>query len=235
MIANTTYCVVPPEAQKKEKVGSLIQMNVEKIIRLHPDLILGSSFTKPKQIHILERFNIPVIKFENPKTFNDMCAMTLHIGHILGKEKESNRLVDQARAQVDAIVKQTSALEKRKVFFQIGIKPIHTPIRGTFVNEYIEFAGGINIANLEGEEARSEKYTREKVLQLNPDVILIAMMGSSRKAAENERENWLRFKSINASRNNKIYILDPDIICSPTPVTFIEGLNVIVTKLHPQP
>lgn len=229
LIGNTTYCVVPEAAQHIEKVGTLIQMNVEKIIRLNPDLVLASSFTKPKQIQILEKFGISVIRFENPKTYDEICEMTMKIGRILGKEETARNITRKTREQVAMIQKQTAGLKKKKVFFQIGIKPLHAPIRGTFVNEYIRFAGGINIT----ENETSEKYSREKVLQLNPDVILIAVMGSSKKAAEHEKQIWMRFKSITASEKNEIHILDPDIVCSPTPVTFVEALNIIVRKLHP--
>lgn len=229
LIGNTTYCVAPEAARQLEKVGSLIQMNVEKVIRLNPDLVLASSFTKPRQIQMLEKFDIRVIKFENPKTFNEICEMTMEIGRILGREEVARNITTQAKKRVAAIQKQTAALKKKKVFFQIGIKPLHTPIRGTFVNEYVRFAGGINIA----EDEKSEKYSREKVLQLNPDVILIAVMGSSKKAAEHEKKGWMRFKSIAASENNDIHILDPDIVCSPTPLTFVDALDIIVKKLHP--
>ncbi len=46
LIANTSYCNSPEEAQFKEKIGSVIQMNVEKIISLHPDLVIASPLSR---------------------------------------------------------------------------------------------------------------------------------------------------------------------------------------------
>jgi len=229
LIANTTYCTIPPGARLKEKIGTLTQMNVEKIISLRPDLVLANALTKQKQINILESLGIRVVKFENPKTFSEMCRMTLRIGRVLGKEEKAQQIIEKIRKEVDAVIEKTGKFPKKRVFIQIGIKPLHTAVKETFINEYIELAGGENIALNE----RSGVYSREKVLQENPDVIFIATMGSSRTAGENEKAGWMKFNSITASRNNEIYILDPDIICSPTPVSFVKALKEIAKRLHP--
>jgi len=229
LIANTTYCNIPPGARLKEKIGTVTQMNVEKIISLNPDLVLANALTKQKQINTLESFGIRVVKFENPKTFSEMCRMTLRIGRVLGKEEKAKQIVEKTRKEVDAVIEKIDKLPKKRVFIQIGIKPLHTAVKETFINEYIELGGGENIALNE----RSGVYSREKVLQENPDVIFIVTMGSSRNAGENEKAGWMKFASITASRNNEIYILDPDIICSPTPVSFVKALKEIAKKLHP--
>ncbi len=229
LIADTTYCVFPPDADLKEKIGTVTQMNVEKIISLNPDLVLANALTKQKQINTLESLGIRVVKFENSKTFSEMCRMTLKLGRVLGKEEKAKQIVADTRKEVDAVIAKTRNLPKKRVFIQIGIKPLHTAVKETFINEYIELAGGENIASNE----RSGVYSREKVLQENPDVIFIATMGSARTAGENEKAVWMKFKSINASRNNEIYILDPDIICSPTPVSFAKAVKEIAKLLHP--
>ncbi|MCX5808226.1 MAG: ABC transporter substrate-binding protein, partial [Proteobacteria bacterium] len=90
-----------------------------------------------------------------------------------------------------------------------------------FVNDYIELAGGINIFK----EAGSGLISREEVLKRNPDVILIATMGIS---GEDERKTWHKYKMINAVKHNRIHLVDPDSICSPTPVSFAEYLEEII-------
>jgi ABC-type Fe3+-hydroxamate transport system substrate-binding protein len=51
-------------------------------------------------------------------------------------------------------------------------------------------------------------------------------------SGENERKAWKRFKTIEAVKNNKVYIVDPDRLCSPTPVSFAGYLAEIVGLLH---
>ena len=230
LIGNTSYCNIPGEALFKEKIGSVTQMNVEKIIRLGPDLVIASALSREKQLKILEKQSIPVLRAQNPKTFDQMCEMTLKIGATLGREANARIIVDKAREQAEYILSKTKDLAKPKVFLQIGLKPLHSANKEMFINEFIRYGGGINIA----ENESSGIYSREKVLRENPDVILIATMGTSKKAGELERQRWMSFKSIDAVKENRVHVLDPEMICSPTPVSFIKGLKSILPLLQPR-
>jgi iron complex transport system substrate-binding protein len=229
LIANTTYCDVPEAARLKEKIGSVIQMNVEKIISLRPDLVIASTLSRQKQINILKSQGIRVVKFENPETFAEICDMTMDLGKLLGRQEVAVQVTDHAIKAVYAIRAKTEKRPKRRVFIQIGIKPLHTTTQNTFIDEYITMGGGINIARNE----KSGVYSREKVLKENPDVILIATMGSSKKAGEYEKNRWMQFKSLTAAANGEIHVLDPDVVCSPTPRTFVRGLSIISKLIHP--
>jgi len=230
LIADTTYCNTPKEAQFKEKIGSVTQMNVEKIIRLQPDLVIASALSREKQLKILEGQSIHILRVRNPKTFEQMCEITLMIGKTLGQEPAARIIVDKAQKQANLILERTQNLVKPKVFLQIGLKPLHSANHEMFINEYIRYGGGINIA----ENESSGIYSREKVIRENPEVILIATMGTSKRAGELEREKWMAFKSIDAVKENRVHVLDPEMICSPTPDTFVVGLGVVLPLLHPE-
>lgn len=226
----TSYCIIPPGKEKKEIIGTVMQMNVEKIVSLKPDAVFASTLTRTKQVETLKKQGIHVIKFDNPVNFDEICAMFLALGTCLGKKNRALEIIDETKAQVREIEQKAHALGKRKVFIQIGIKPIRTSEPGTFISHYIELAGGINIATVKG----SGIYSRENVLMENPDVILVATMGSSTKAAENEKNRWLGFSALKAARNQEIHVLDPEIVCSPTPVTFVNALTVFFESIHPE-
>lgn len=230
LIADTTYCITPKAAQFKEKIGSVTQMNIEKIIRLQPDLVIASALSREKQLKILEGQSIPILRAQNPKTFEQMCEMTLMIGKILEREQTARVIVDKAQTQASQILERTGNLARPRVFLQIGLKPLHSANREMFINEYIRYGGGINIA----ENEASGIYSREKVIRENPEVILIATMGTSKRAGQFERQKWMAFKSIDAVKKNRVHVLDPEMICSPTPDTFVEGLRQMLPLLHPK-
>ncbi len=226
LIADTIYCVVPPEAKQKEKIGTVIQANIEKIISLKPDLVLVSSLSRPRQLRKLENLGIPVVRFNYPKSFSEICQQFLRLGEIIGERNKAERIIYNTKRQVGEISEKTRRLPKKKMFIQLGIKPLFTVTKDSFLNDYIEFCGGANIAL----DEKSGVYSREKVLAWNPDVIIITTMGM---AGEKEREAWMKYRSIAAVRNNSIHIVDPDKVCSPTPVTFVEALKEIVEIVHP--
>ncbi len=230
IMANTLYCNVPQAAQDKEKVGTMTQANVEKIIYLQPDLVIASPLSSKKQIKLLESQGIRVILKENPQSFEAMCRLTLDMGAVMGREKEARDIVVQARTSVALTAGLTQGLPKKRVFIQIGIKPLKTVNKEMFINEYIQLAGGTNIA----EDEPSWVYSRENVIRANPDIILIATMGSAKKVRKEEQQRWLAFSALKASKEKTVYILDPDVICSPTPISFARGLAVVAALIHPR-
>lgn len=230
LIADTSYCTVPPEATRKEKIGSVNRVNVEKIISLEPDLIISSPLSREKQLKVLRSQKIRIMEIRNPKTFDQMCAITLKIAVALGKKTQAQTLVQQACDDVEKVRKQVAGLSPRRVFIQIGLKPLHTVNKDLFINEYIIQANAVNIA----ENQPSGIYSREEVIKQDPDVILVATMGTSKKAAVFEKKRWMAFSSLTSAGNNEIHVLDPEVICHPTPASFASGLKRVATLIHPE-
>lgn len=231
LIANTVFCVVPEAAKTKEKVGTLLQFNIEKIISLKPDIVLASNLARSKQLRKIKDLGIPVVKFLYPKSFSEICQQFLELGDILGESKKAATIVDQAKKKVEEIKDRVKSLPKNRVFMQIGLKPLHAVTKDSFLNEYIEFGGGSNIAR----DAEQGFFSKEKVLQLNPEIIIISTMGSSEgKKGEMERDTWMKYQSIDAVKKGNVYLVNPDDICSPTPVTFVDALKAIAAIIHPQ-
>jgi len=230
LIADTSYCTIPPEAAQKEKIGSVTQMNVEKVISLQPDLVISSPLSREKQLNILRSQGLRVMAIRNPKTFEQMCAITLEIADVLGKRAQARVLVQQASKDVDRVREQVAGLNPRRVFIQIGLKPLHTVNKDLFINEYIIRANAVNIA----ENQPSGVYSREEVIKQDPDVILVATMGSNKKAAALEKKRWMAFPFLTSAGNNEIHVLDPEVICHPTPVSFASGLKQVAALIHPE-
>ncbi|MDX9963148.1 helical backbone metal receptor [Desulfobacter postgatei] len=229
LLADTSYCTVPPEAAQKEKIGSVTQMNVEKIISLQPDLVISSPLSKEKQLRILRSQGLRLMQIPNPKTFDQMCAITLKIAEALGKTAEAKTLIKQASDDVDKIRREVAGLIPRRVFIQIGLKPLHTVNKDLFINEYLILANAVNITA----NQPSGVYSREEVIKQDPDVILVATMGSNKKAAILEKKRWMAFPSLTSAKNNEIHVLDPEVICHPTPVSFASGLKQVSALIHP--
>jgi len=222
----TTYCLRPASAQKKEKVGTVTDVNIEKIVSLKPDLVLTTSLTNPKAIERLKNLGIKTVNFPQAENFTQLCAQFLELGKLLGREREAEEITKKAKEKVDVIKEGARKLSKPKVFIQIGVRPLFTATNRSFLNDFIEFAGGINIAS----RAKAGLYSYEKVLQSNPDIIVIAAMGITGE----EKKVWEKYKSLNAVKNKRIYIIDSDKFCSPTPISFTEALEEIVGILHPE-
>jgi iron complex transport system substrate-binding protein len=227
LVGCTKYCERPPEAKKKEKVGTVVDVDIEKIISLSPDLVLATSLTDPKDVEKLKNLGIKIVTFSYPKNFEEICQQFLKLGKIVGKENRAKEIIKEVKNEVGCIREKVKKLSKPKVIVQIGSNPLWVAIGDSFINDFIEFANGVNIAK----GAKTGLYSREKIISQNPDIIIIAEMGL---AGKSEKKIWEKYKTINAVKNKRIYIFDAYKLCSPTPLTFSKTLKEISKIFHPE-
>lgn len=220
LVGCTSYCT-DGVADGKEIVGSAVNVNVEKIFSLKPDLILTMTLTKTQDVAALKRLGLNVKVIQTPKSFEEICRQTLQLGELVGREKDSERLVTETAMFVDSLIQKSLQIPKKsKIFFQIGANPIFTVLQNTFMDDYILFCNGENIAN----GLTKGTMTRESVILKKPDVIIISTMGGMGK---DEINVWSSYKGLEAAKNSKIFLIESNISCSPTPENFAKSLSQI--------
>ena len=225
IVGVTTYCQRPPEAQNKERVGAVVEVNVEKILSLQPDLVIASPLTDQKQIQKLQDLGVRVEVFKAPQDFEGLCTGFLELTRLVGGEQKAREIIKQATRDIEFIKEKIQGLSRPKVFVQIGEKPLVAAGGDSFIDDFVAFAGGVNIAH----EVKTSVYSREEVVQRNPDIILIAKMGI---AGEKEKKHWATYTTIRAVQTNQIYTVDPYRFCSPTPLSFVETVQELVRLFH---
>ncbi|WP_035588727.1 ABC transporter substrate-binding protein [Hippea jasoniae] len=216
-----------PEGLKVARMGSITNVSVEELLRLKVDVVFVSSLMNRKVVSKLKSLHIKVIEFSYPRSFEDICADMIEVGRIVGKPKEAEKIVNQAKKQVERIENKLKNTKPLKVFVQIGANPLYTATKHSFINDFIRFANAINIAA----NAKSGLYSVEEVLRQNPDAIIISQMGFN---GYKQKKFWMQFKFLKAVKNNRILILDDNSLCSPTPITFVKTLRKIAKFLHPE-
>lgn len=226
LVGCTSYCDMAI-SDKKEVIATAVEVNVEKIIMLKPDLVIATTITKSETIETLKKVGIRVVAFPTTRSYNDICQNFRQIAEYTGKKDVAENVINNQKHRLDSIISLTPKIQKPKVFFEIGTKPIFTVMPNTFMDDFITFAGGINVAS----DLTRGTITRESVLLRNPDVIIIVTMGI---LADEEKASWLSCKELNAAKNKKIFIIDSDKACSPTPVTFIDVVDELIKLIYSQ-
>jgi iron complex transport system substrate-binding protein len=121
------------------------------------------------------------------------------------------------------------AQSKPGVFFQIGVVPIVSVGSNTLIHELITVAGGLNLAD---GPTSYPRFSKEQVLALQPEVIIITSM-TKEQDLEQVREEWEKFDSLPAVRNKRIFLVDANLFDRPTP-RLIEGLETLARIIHPE-
>lgn len=220
LVGCTNYC--PVEATDKiPVVATAVNVNIEKLLMLKPDLVFASSLIKPEILDNVRKLGIKIEYMPYPKSFDEICTDFIRVGELVGQQTKAKNIVAQQRDRMTKIRAKIPAGKHPKMFIQIGAKPLFCAVQQTFMNDFITFSGGTNIAS----ELKTGSITREYVLTQNPDIIFIVTMGI---VAEEERDTWLKYPSVSASKNKQIFILDSDKTCSPTPVLFVDALEEMI-------
>jgi len=230
LVGATIYSDYPEEANKLPRVGSYIHLDLEKIVALKPDLCIAVKDGNPKETVLrIEKLGIPVFAV-NPDGFDSVITAVDKIGEILGATKKATAIVTDMTKRMKKVTSFTSSIaDKPGVFFQIGISPIVSTGSGTFLHELIELSGGKNLA------AGSKSYPRfskEQVLAMNPDVIIITSMARS-EIFQQVKNDWESWQDLAAVKKNRVHIVNSDILDRPTP-RLVDGLEMLTAVIHPE-
>jgi len=221
------YSDYPEDALSLPKVGSY-ELSVEVIVSLEPDLIVSSDLVPLSQLELLEDQGIPYVILAT-RTMDDIMRDIRLVGILTGHVTEAEALVQSLEERVSAVTAKTQAadLEKPKVYLEYF--PYWTFGPGSFGNDLIELAGGINI----GQNTTSEypMVTSEFVIAENPDVIIYTVGYMTETTAEEiaSRPGW---DDLSAVQGDEIYSLDDNLISRYGP-RIVDGLEELAQILHP--
>lgn len=226
LIANTVYC--SDGIVKKEKIGTVTEPNIEKIISLNPDLIVATKEGNYKTvIDKLVRLKLTVYVMEPYSSFEDVCFNFQQLANYLNKSDEAGKIISNVKKEISKLSNENKDENQEKIFWEVGANPIFTVGKKSFVNEYNKYINGINV--FENIEMRYPNISVESVIEKNPDIILLVNMGD---VSDQEILKWNKYKKITAVQNKKIFLLEADDIFTPTPKKFLNGIKVLRKKLN---
>jgi iron complex transport system substrate-binding protein len=230
IVGVSIHCNFPEKAKSKTQVGSYISIDFERIVSLKPDLVIATAVGNTRDmVERLGGFGFPTYVIF-PKNFNDILRSIGHLGQVVNREQGADGIIQGMKKRSERIVELTKDLHRPKVFIQIGDAPIVTVGKGSFADDLIRLAGGENIASREKEVY--PRFGMEEILKRSPEVILISSMNPKGDYQKIFLE-WSRWKTIPAVKNNRIHLIDSDLIDRPSP-RIIEGLEEIARILHPE-
>jgi cobalamin transport system substrate-binding protein len=162
----------PSEVEKKERVGGLINPNIEKIIFMHPDLVITYG-TQDVLKQNLQSVGIAMFPFVHGNVDHTLQFM-LDLGHATGADDQARRIVAEIRKSFDE-VRAHAPPDHPKVLLVTGRTPgtlgsFYSVGRRAFQHDLIEIAGGRNLFGDVDQEAIQP--TLEEVISRKPDIII---------------------------------------------------------------
>ena len=224
----TIYC--PTEARDKEKIGSILEPDIEKIVTLKPDIVIASKEGNRRvTVDKLRSLGIKVYVTGNVDSLIDIYADFIELGEFLGCRDKARGIVSDSRKRISALRNKLKNTKPVTVFYEVGAQPLFTSGRKSFANDIIRSAGAVNIfADL---DSRFPQIGREEVIRRDPDAIILVAMGN---VNAKEKTVWESFKALKAVKNGRIYFTDDNSFTDPTPKSAADASEKLSKILFPE-
>ncbi len=202
-----------------KSVGTYREPDYEKIIQLHPDLVIIGRNAAENAEEKLAPAGIPVVwlNFNNPATFDKEFKI---LASLTGTDEKANSFLSWKQEKLDVITSQTTKIKtKTHVYPNWCDYPLLSASNGSGIQEEITMAGGMNIAS--GLAKTYPEVDAEWVVKENPEAIIVGSTGCKATTMGYSVDNFEEAKKLiettsnaaglnqtKAVKNGKVFVLD---------------------------
>jgi iron complex transport system substrate-binding protein len=222
----------PAEVANLPKVADM-QVNIEAVMALSPDLVLGAA-GQEEALATIQAAGAAVVVL-NPATvegiYNDITA----VGKAVGAQDEAVGLIESMRETFAELSADAAATgESPSVFYAID-DTLYTCGLETFVDELLTLASATNVASqplADGAAAVGYfPFTPEQLVAADPDIVILgAFYGGVEKFTSDSR-----FAGLTAVKEGRVFALEEqyDKLLTLAAPRIVEGFRGLVTLIHP--
>lgn len=213
----------PPEAKRIQSVGSGVSLDLERIIQLKPDLVVGwNNGMAATQLAKLESLGIPIYKSE-PYDFATIANSLERLSRLAGTDATGQAAASAFRGRLKKLQDTYQSRRPIKVFYQIWRTPLMTLNGSHLVSSALRLCGGENIFGKLPQLAPT--VNEEAVIKADPEAII---------ASSGEQDDvfspWRRFTSLNAVARGNLVSIDGNLMNRAGP-RILDGTEDLCRKL----
>lgn len=210
VIATVEFSDFPPAARAIPRIGSGAGIDLERIVALQPDLVVGWASGNPRRtIERLRALGLAVFLTE-PAKLEDIATDLLRLGRLVGAEEiarlEAERFAARYRVLADRYARRATV----RVFYQI-LDPLLITVNGRHtISEAIELCGGENVfVTL---PTLTPVVSEEAVIAADPEAIVA---GGTENAWRMWQARWSERKEVAAVKRDALYVVSADLLHRP--------------------
>ena len=207
-------------------MGSYLEPDLERLVAAAPDLVLAAEAHVQTVLPPLESLGLTTVVLEPADLDGVFADMTL-LGQVTDDAIRAEALVCGLQTRVEALEAKVAGAAKPRVFFELS-PDLYTAGPGSFIDDLITRAGGVNVAAGAGKPW--PQLNAEAVVAADPEVILLVDHGAGVTAEQvASRPGW---QHVSAVVDDRIVTIDPDLVTRPG-ARLVDGLEAIAAALHP--
>jgi iron complex transport system substrate-binding protein len=240
LVGVSDYSTYPPEVTRLPSVGGWRNPNLEKLVALHPDLIVMTAEQAPFLESKCQDLGFPVLAAAD-QSLEDIYASILTLGRATGHLTEAQMLLQATRDKLNRLSRRTAAFPKPSVVMIVNrtpgsLKDLDAATRGSFLTQLVEMVGG-RVAAPDAKNRAYVKLSQEDLVALNPDVILDFVHGANTGAGGRFKADpfqaWSEMPDLKAVREHRIYAVNQDFVPHASQ-RIVETAELFARLLHPE-
>ena len=212
LVGNVDYGNYPPQAAALPRVGGYSRLDIEAIVALRPDLVIGwQSGNPPAALARLRALGIAVF-VSQPNRIADVATELENYGRLAGTEARANAAAARFRQRLAALRQRYAERPPVTVFYQIWRQPLMTVNDQQIIADAIRLCGGRNVFG--ALPVLAPTVSVEAVIAANPEAIVASGMGDERPEW---LDDWRRWPALIAVQRGNLYFIPPEEIQRHTP------------------
>jgi iron complex transport system substrate-binding protein len=225
IVGVVAYSDFPKAALAIESVGSYHAINMEQIILLNPDLIIAwKGGNRLKDIEKLQQLGFKIL-YSEPYKLTDIPQEIRNLGKRLHTQTTANRVATHLENKLQSLIETYQEKPIITAYYQIWNRPLMTINGAQSISQAMNICGAKNVfADL---PMLAAEVSIESVIQQNPDSILL---GGKKEMQQGWLKEWQKWPTINAVKNQQIFLLDADNFQRPT-ARLIESIDGLCQKI----
>lgn len=178
-LQGVTYLAADPAicnvAERAAKVPHRLELNVETILSIQPDLVLVADWSDAGPVAQLRAAGVPVYLMKSGVTVASIEQKIERLGLLTGEEARGRAMIERMEARLDAVARKVSAIPPAKRLTVIDYATWGSAQgRGSSWDEMLGRAGLVDgVSALAADEWGQVPLSREKLLELDPDVLVL--------------------------------------------------------------
>jgi iron complex transport system substrate-binding protein len=189
-----------PPGQACPVVGDAFSVNTEAVLAVKPDIILTQ--VDPSAFEAVARID-PHVRIEPVRieTLDDLGAAMRRVGELAGNASTGEAAAVEFQHRLDQVRQSVAGLERPNVAFITDFDLLGSAGAGTFIDQLIDVAGGLNVA---AKYSGWVTLTLEALVAAGPQVVICQ---ASPAQAQRVREFWARQTEIPAVRQGRVFVV----------------------------
>jgi ABC-type Fe3+-hydroxamate transport system substrate-binding protein len=232
LVGRTDFCDYPPAVRNKPSVGGMVNPNLETLVALKPDLVIGTDEgNREETFRQLERLRIPTY-LVHANRIAETVDLIARVGELTGHRADVPRLTGEMLGRVEAVRRAVAPFPRPRVLYVLWPDPLIVPGRASILTELIEIAGGVSITA--GDADAYPRFSLEAAVTRAPEVIILADHSTGASTAGRAApEKWQRLVSVPAIRAGRLHSADLSILHRYGP-RVPDGLETLARMIHPE-